>query len=197
MRRRGAFALGFAALSTGCATQSVTLLPGENGHPVGAVAVLNEDGSERGLLNSANSRAGLASRHVRPATMADRRVARRYGALVGDLPPPPVHFVLMFDIGRSQPGADQEATLEEMQRTAAGRPGAEVQVVGYADTLDTDAVNDELSRRRAEQVRDYLISRGLSPDQVRATWRGKRELAVATGDGVANAANRRVEIIVR
>lgn len=197
MRGRGALALGLAMLSAGCTTQSVTLLPGENGHPVGALAVLNDDGSERGVLNSANSRTGLASRRVKPATVADRKVVRRYGLLVGDLPPPPVRFVLTFDIGKAQPSADQEATLEEMQRTAAARPGVDVQVIGYADTLDSDAVNDELSRRRAEEVRDYLISRGLAPDQVRATWRGKRELAVATGDGVANAANRRVEIIVR
>lgn len=197
MRRRGAVALALAALSAGCATQSVTLLPGEEGHPVGAVAVLNEDGSERGLLNRANSRAGLAQRHVRPATLGDRRVQRRYGALVGALPPPPVRFVLTFDIGRSRLAADQEATLQTMLRTAYERPGAEVQVIGHADTLDTDEVNDDLSRRRAEEVREDLITRGLPPDQVRATWRGKRDLAVQTGDGVAEEANRRVEIIVR
>ena len=197
MRGRGALALGLAVLSAGCTTQSVTLLPGEPGHPVGAVAVLNEDGSERGLLDSANSRAGLAGRRVRPTTVADRKVERRYGSLVGDLPPPAEHFILGFDIGKSQPAADQEATLQAILHVAAARPGAEVQVVGHTDTLATDAVNDDLSMRRASDVRLFLISRGLSPDQVRATWRGKRELKVPTPDGVANAENRRVEVIVR
>ena len=197
MRATGAIALGLAALSAGCTTQSVTLLPGEPGHPVGAVAVLNEDGSERGLLDTANSRAGLAGRRVKAATVAEAAVEKRYGGLVGDLPPPAQHFVLNFDIGVSQPAADQEEKLQSILHAAATRPGAEVQVVGHTDTLDTDAVNDALSMRRASDVRLYLISRGLSPDQVRATWRGKRELAVPTPDHVANAANRRVEIIVR
>ena len=197
MRRRKAIALGLAMLATGCATQTVTLLPGEDGHPVGAVAVLDQDGRERGLLATANSRAGLGRSKVRPTVTAEADVKRRYGALVSDLPPPPVRFVLNFDIGKSQPSAEQEATLRRMLAAAAGRPGAEVQVVGHTDTLASDAYNDELSRRRAEEVRDYLITRGLSPDQVRATWRGKRELAVQTPDGVASEANRRVEIIVR
>jgi outer membrane protein OmpA-like peptidoglycan-associated protein len=194
---RGRLATFAFCLAGGCASPQVTLLPGEEGHPVGAVALLNEDGSERGLLDSANSQVALRGPSARARPVPQKRLDRRYGALVADLPPPAVHFVLTFDIGMAQPTAEQETTLRAILRTVADRPGAEVQVVGHTDTLDSDEVNDRLSQRRAGEVRDYLIQRGIPADQVRATWRGERELAVATADGVANETNRRVEIIIR
>lgn len=195
--RAGAAGLALMLLAGGCATPTATLLEGEAGHPVGALAVLDENGAERAALTAANSRVDLAGSTVRPRQIAERRVARRYGALLADLPPPPVSYLLRFDIGETTPSADQEALLRQMFATVAARPGAEVQVVGHTDRLAGDAVNDALSRRRAEEVRDYLIARGLPADQVRATWRGEREPLVRTADGVANEANRRVEVIVR
>lgn len=189
-------ALATAALLglSGCATQSVTLLPGEPGRPVGALAVLNEDGSEKGVIETADTATALGG-GFHPHR--DVQVDRRYATLIGDLPPPAEHFTLNFDIGMSAPGMDQEAVLREIFASAAARPGAEVQVVGHTDRLGTTEFNDDLSRDRAEQVRKYLIGRGLAPTLVRATWRGEREPLVETADGVANAQNRRVEVIVR
>ena len=196
--RRAVVALGAVLGVGGCASQSVTLLPGEAGHPVGAVAVIDETGNERGVLANANERAALARRgRVRGAGVAERKVEKRYGALVDALPPPPQSFILNFETGYARITPAQEAELQALFKAAAERPGAEVQVVGHTDTLDSEEVNDRLSRRRAEEVRDYLITRGLNPAQVRATWRGERELLVETADGVANAENRRVEVIVR
>jgi outer membrane protein OmpA-like peptidoglycan-associated protein len=54
-----------------------------------------------------------------------------------------------------------------------------------------------LSRQRAEVVRAAFAARGLAADKVVTVGRGKRELAVPTGDGVAEPRNRRVEILVR
>ncbi len=197
MRPIGGIAAALAL--AGCTTQSVTLLPGEPGHPVGAVAVLNEDGSERGTLAAPDQHVGLGggAGAVHPHTVSEAAVRKRYGTLLDDLPPPAEHFTLTFDIGVSTPPADQEATLQAIFKAAAARPGAEVQIVGHTDRTDTDAANDRLSERRAADVRAYLISRGLPSDEVRATWRGEREPLVPTADGVANAANRRVEVIVR
>jgi outer membrane protein OmpA-like peptidoglycan-associated protein len=46
-------------------------------------------------------------------------------------------------------------------------------------------------------VRAAFAARGLAADKVVAIGRGKRELAIRTGDGVAEPRNRRVEILVR
>jgi outer membrane protein OmpA-like peptidoglycan-associated protein len=43
----------------------------------------------------------------------------------------------------------------------------------------------------------WLASQGFDRSQMSAVGRGERELKVSTGDNVDNAANRRVEVIVR
>jgi outer membrane protein OmpA-like peptidoglycan-associated protein len=73
----------------------------------------------------------------------------------------------------------------------------DVLVVGHTDKVGSDAANDLLSRQRAEVVRKALIARGIAPENVVAVGRGKREPVVPTADGVAEARNRRVEILVR
>jgi hypothetical protein len=67
----------------------------------------------------------------------------------------------------------------------------------YGSLWRLDAFNDTLSRQRAEVVRRALVARGIAADNIVVVGRGKREPIVATADGVAEARNRRVEILVR
>ena len=185
---------GGALLVAGCATTTVALLPGEAGAPVGAVAVLDaKSEAERGVLDQANTGATAGGRtvHARPVDPS------RYAALTEALPPPPTHYTLYFQEGTTElaPGSDGE--FNRMLAEVAQRPGAEVQVTGHTDTLGSSEDNDELSRRRAREIRDALIGRGLDPATTRAAGRGERELLVPTEDGVREDRNRRVEVIVR
>jgi outer membrane protein OmpA-like peptidoglycan-associated protein len=88
-------------------------------------------------------------------------------------------------------------TLEMIKAEIAKRPGAEVQVTGHTDTLGSDDDNDRLSMKRAAEIEEVLANEGLPREMLSAVGRGERELAVATDDNVANAENRRVQVIVR
>ncbi|WP_317987783.1 OmpA family protein [Hyalangium gracile] len=70
-------------------------------------------------------------------------------------------------------------------------------IEGHTDAQGPDHYNEELSLRRAEQVRDFLISQGVSPDRVTVRGLGEyRPVASnATAEGRAN--NRRVEIVLQ
>ena len=58
----------------------------------------------------------------------------------------------------------------------AGDVDAEhVRVIGYTDRLGSDAYNQALSTRRAETIRNYLVSKGLAKDIVSAEGRGEAE----------------------
>jgi outer membrane protein OmpA-like peptidoglycan-associated protein len=72
-----------------------------------------------------------------------------------------------------------------------------VVVIGHTDRVGSDDYNDTLSRQRAEVARQALVYRGLAAEQAVTVGRGKREPVVPTADGVAEARNRRVEILVR
>jgi outer membrane protein OmpA-like peptidoglycan-associated protein len=69
-------------------------------------------------------------------------------------------------------------------------------VEGHTDNVGKDSVNLELSRRRAEAVRDYLIVRGVSADMIKAIGKGPAVPVADNKNAEGRAMNRRVEIIV-
>lgn len=181
-------------LLAACATPgSVTLLPGEAGAPVGAVAVFDpRTGAEKGSLTAENTQTGLSGPVA--ARPADPQL---YAALTDTLPPPPTHFTLYFVTGLTTLTPDSEAELPNVFAEVAKRPGAEVQITGHTDTVGKPEDNDALSLRRAEDIRQQLIRQGLNPAISRAVGRGSRELLVQTPPNTEEPKNRRVEITVR
>jgi outer membrane protein OmpA-like peptidoglycan-associated protein len=70
-------------------------------------------------------------------------------------------------------------------------------VEGYTDSQGTPSYNQALSQRRAQSVRDYLVSRGIASERVTAQGFGLTR-PIADNESVEGRANnRRVEIVVR
>jgi outer membrane protein OmpA-like peptidoglycan-associated protein len=70
--------------------------------------------------------------------------------------------------------------------------GRQVRVVGHADASGTPEVNQVLSVRRAEAVKDYLVRRGADPDMLIVAGKGSNDPVNAKNPLAAE--NRRVEI---
>lgn len=86
--------------------------------------------------------------------------------------------------------------LQHIVRTLKQMSGHPIVVQGFTDNTGPNERNLELSKQRAESVRDYLVSQGVEANRVRAEGRGNT-LPVAGNDTVeGRALNRRVEIIV-
>lgn len=196
MRPR-ALALCLVVFLANCAHSSMVLLPDEGGGH-GAVAIL-ESGGKAGetLVNEANSRASLGSSHPTIKPLGARGLDAQESALVGDLPPPAKSFTLYFVQGTTEMTPESLPVLEELRAEIAKRPGAEVQVTGHTDTVGSDADNDALSQKRAEEILNLLVSKGFDRSIMSAVGRGERELKEPTADNVSSAVNRRVEVIVR
>jgi OmpA-OmpF porin, OOP family len=74
---------------------------------------------------------------------------------------------------------------------------ARIEVNGYTDTSGTPQYNQGLSLRRAQAVAGELVRDGVPKDSIGVQGFGQDNLLVATGPGVREAQNRRVEIIVK
>lgn len=72
-----------------------------------------------------------------------------------------------------------------------------VEVVGHTDSVGTDAYNQKLSQRRAEAVKAYLVSKGLSSGSIQATGKGEASPVEGNSTAAGRSANRRVDIDVR
>ncbi|GAA5182417.1 hypothetical protein GCM10025771_31660 [Niveibacterium umoris] len=65
-------------------------------------------------------------------------------------------------------------------------------IEGHTDITGSDALNEKLSYKRAQAVRNYLIAKGAQPGQLEAAGLGSKKLRKP--DDPAGAENRRVEI---
>jgi OOP family OmpA-OmpF porin len=66
-----------------------------------------------------------------------------------------------------------------------------VLVTGHTDRLGTQAYNQRLSERRADAVRDYLVSKGVARDKIETLGMGKTQPV----PGVTCNMNARKELI--
>ena len=106
-------------------------------------------------------------------------------------------FMVFFDWDKSNLNA---ASLETIAKAAAAyraKGGAQINATGHADTSGPDTYNMALSLRRANAVKDALIRDGVPERDISVVGRGESQPLVKTADGVREAQNRRVEIVIR
>jgi outer membrane protein OmpA-like peptidoglycan-associated protein len=76
-------------------------------------------------------------------------------------------------------------------------PDSKMVVEGHTDSQGSAAANQELSQKRAQAVRDYLVSRGIAGDRVTAQGFGPTRPVGENTSAEGRANNRRVEIVVQ
>ena len=113
-------------------------------------------------------------------------------------PPPPVpqNFLVFFDFGESNLRADAEKIVLEAAEYAKKTGQSAITATGHTDASGSAAYNLSLSERRAQAVKKALLAHGFSAREVVVMRRGESEPLAATGDGVKEPQNRRVEIIM-
>lgn len=72
-----------------------------------------------------------------------------------------------------------------------------VRIVGHTDSRGSDAVNNPLSKERADSVKDFLVDRGVPAARIETIGRGEREPIASNETAEGRAKNRRVEIFLR
>jgi len=104
---------------------------------------------------------------------------------------------VLFDFDKADLKPAAEAQLNNLLTVVNSRPNAAVAIEGHTDVRGDDAYNQTLSQRRAESVRTWLASHGVTPSRLTATGAGESR-PVRMGDTEADhQANRRVEIWIK
>jgi len=91
------------------------------------------------------------------------------------------------------PGAETRLDEVAVALIANGKP---VSIEGYTDSKGSRSRNMDLSQRRADTVRNYLISRGFPADHVVAKGMGPDHPIADSSSAEGRANNRRVEIVI-
>jgi outer membrane protein OmpA-like peptidoglycan-associated protein len=104
---------------------------------------------------------------------------------------------LTFASSSSQLGAAHYALLDEVAAVLVRhREITRIRVAGYADSQGAEALNLELSNRRAAAVAAYLKSKGVAGSRIEAIGRGEADPIAPNDTAQGRAKNRRVELTV-
>jgi outer membrane protein OmpA-like peptidoglycan-associated protein len=105
---------------------------------------------------------------------------------------------VLFASNRSDLMASAQAKLNEVGAALTKQDAeSKITVEGHTDSQGTASYNQELSQRRAQSVRDYLVSRGIASDRVTAQGFGLTRPLADNASAEGRADNRRVEIVVQ
>jgi len=78
-----------------------------------------------------------------------------------------------------------------------GRRDVDFMVIGHTDRVGEASANEALSLKRAQSVGETLNQQGFAPERTQAFGMGERRPLKPTEDEVAEALNRRVELVAR
>jgi outer membrane protein OmpA-like peptidoglycan-associated protein len=100
-----------------------------------------------------------------------------------------------FEPGSARLTNIAKAILDEVALRMKQEPSATALVIGYTDDRENTGANQDLDRRRAEAVRDYLVSRhGIDPSRITVEGRNGREPVGDNTTAEGRLRNRRVVI---
>ena len=75
-------------------------------------------------------------------------------------------------------------------------PDLRLEVDGHTDSVGADAYNQQLSEKRADSVRDYLVQQGIPIASVTVQGFGKTQPVASNATAAGRQQNRRVELVV-
>ncbi|MET0343439.1 MAG: OmpA family protein [Polyangiales bacterium] len=105
---------------------------------------------------------------------------------------------VLFASGKSELLPSARGKLDEVAKALTqGEPDTHIVVEGHTDSTGSEAMNLELSRRRAQAVGDYLSAHGVPRDRIRAEGVGFAKPLADNKTAAGRANNRRVEIVVQ
>ena len=104
---------------------------------------------------------------------------------------------VMFATGKAELLDESHALLDDVAEVLQENPDAnEIEVAGHTDATGSAELNRKLSNDRAEAVRAYLISKGVSAERLKAKGYGPDQPLADNKSDEGKEKNRRVEFRV-
>ena len=103
---------------------------------------------------------------------------------------------VLFDSGKYTLKPVAREKLAKVAGVLMAYPGLTVEVDGYTDNVGGEELNETLSQKRADAVRDYLLQQGVSPGSLTARGFGEGNPVASNDTSIGRQLNRRVELVL-
>ncbi|MGD9200059.1 MAG: OmpA family protein, partial [Chitinispirillia bacterium] len=99
-----------------------------------------------------------------------------------------------FESGKDVLTDNSYVILDQVYASLTEWPEIKIEIRGHTDSVGSERSNRRLSLKRAERVREYLISKGISPQRLTPIGKGELEPIADNNTIEGRAINRRVEL---
>ena len=103
-------------------------------------------------------------------------------------------YGIYFDSGRDQFKPSSLPTLRAVLEVMKRAPEQRFQIAGHTDSDGSDAMNQDLSERRAGTVIDWLVDNGIDAGRIEGIGYGEARPAAPNDTETGKALNRRVQL---
>ena len=100
---------------------------------------------------------------------------------------------IQFENGKATIKKSSYKVLDEIAKTFINNPNYMVEVQGHTDNVGKHSYNVDLSERRAQSVRTYLVNKGVPAERLTAHGYGPDKPIADNKTKAGRAKNRRVE----
>lgn len=103
---------------------------------------------------------------------------------------------IYFDTGKATLRAESTATLESLKEVMTYKKNMVIEISGHTDNVGDDAYNQKLSEERANAVKKYLITKGISENRVKTVGYGPTQPVASNDTEEGRQKNRRISISI-
>lgn len=103
---------------------------------------------------------------------------------------------VLFAHDSEELNGDSQEKLQELAKILSKYPDTYILVEGHTDASGADNYNNKLSKRRAEEVSDYLESAAIDDSRIKTKWYGESQPKYSNESPEEMAKNRRVEFAI-
>ncbi len=103
---------------------------------------------------------------------------------------------VLFATGKADLSSDALRSVDKLADFLQKYPNRNVLIEGHTDSVGSDEFNLTLSQKRADSVKEALISKAISEERITAKGYGKKYPVASNETAAGKQQNRRVEVII-
>jgi len=107
-----------------------------------------------------------------------------------------VYDNLQFEMGKDVIKPESFPSLDVLAKTLTDAPEWKIKLTGHTDNTGSTSFNLNLSKKRAEAVKKYLVSKGINASRITTDGLGSSKPIASNNTPEGRNANRRVEFLI-
>jgi OOP family OmpA-OmpF porin len=103
---------------------------------------------------------------------------------------------IFFESGKYALLKESYAELDKLFEVLQNNSKLKIEIAGHTDNVGSDETNQVLSKNRAEEVKNYLLTKGIDPSRIKSKGYGETKFVATNETEVGRQLNRRVEFTI-